>query len=253
MEKGNIYSFKVNKKIKKKVETTKKNKDGEDEIIITNKTVKTPVEFVIKRPSRRIAEEAEIHYAVELSKAIKLGLLTKAMLVKKYSDNGGALTEEETKELMRSLKKIHDLENKLMHEKASGNSDTSELESEILKLKKDLIELESSVQGVYQHTADARAERQTLLWYAVNLTSCKNKDGDFEPYFEGMDYDQRLEDLYEKDESEDEYHTETLGIILKTIGYWFYSQGASEEDIKKFIQSQEKLEKEEGLKDAHTG
>ena len=54
-----IYKFKVNKSEKKQVEVNRKNKEtGETETILQNKEVKTPVEFVIKKPSRRIVDEA---------------------------------------------------------------------------------------------------------------------------------------------------------------------------------------------------
>ena len=246
MEKGNIYNFIVKTSVTEKVESVQKNKDGEEETVIKNKTVKKPIEYVIKKPSRRLAEEAEIHYSVELSKAIKKGILTKAMLVKKYSDSGGALTEEENKNLLRQLKEVHDLENELMLKISGGakEEDIEELKDEIMKHKKELIELESSLQGVYQHTADARAERQTLLWYAVNLSSVKGEDGRFEQFFEGVDYEQQLEDLYEKDENGTKEQKEAVSKILKVIGYWFYAQNATQQDIDKFIKSQEEKEKQ---------
>ena len=106
MAKNNIYEFTFDKKEKKKVEVERKNKEtGEVETILQNKTVKTPIKFIIKKPTRRLADEAEIYYSVRLSKAIKMGIVTKAMLIKKYADNGGALSEEESKELLKSLKK----------------------------------------------------------------------------------------------------------------------------------------------------
>ena len=175
MAKENIYEFTINKSEKQKVEVNRKNKEtGEVETVLQNKTVKTPVNFIVNKPTRRIADEAEIHYSVQLSKAIKMGIVTKAMLVKKYADNGGALSEEESKELLKSLKKLHDQENeyklvvatKDKKQKAREN----ELELEISTLRREMISLESSLQSVYQHTADAKAERETLLWYVINLS-----------------------------------------------------------------------------------
>ena len=101
MAKENIYDFKVNRFQKKQVETKRKNKDGEEETVTTEKRVKVPVTFVVERPTRRIAEEAELFYSVQLSKGIKMGIVTKAMLVKKYQDSGGALTEMKPKICLR--------------------------------------------------------------------------------------------------------------------------------------------------------
>ena len=59
-----------------------KNKEtGETETVIQNKTVKLPVKFLIKKPTRRVMDEAEAQYAIEMSKNIKRGIVTKAMLV----------------------------------------------------------------------------------------------------------------------------------------------------------------------------
>ena len=68
MAKGNIYTFKITKSEKKKVETTRKNKEtGEEETVLSNKTVKTTVEFLVKRPTRRLADDADVYYSQQLS------------------------------------------------------------------------------------------------------------------------------------------------------------------------------------------
>ena len=60
MAQGYIYKFSIDKKEKKKVEVERKNqKTGETETILQNKTVKTPVEFAVKKPSRRVIDEAD--------------------------------------------------------------------------------------------------------------------------------------------------------------------------------------------------
>ena len=84
MPKENIYKFTVKRSEKRPVQTKRKNKDGEEETVTTNKTVKVPTDYILQKPTRRVAEDAEVFYSVQLSKAIKMGIVTKAMLVKKY-------------------------------------------------------------------------------------------------------------------------------------------------------------------------
>ena len=146
MAKNNIYEFTFDKKEKKKVEVERKNKEtGEVETILQNKTVKTPVKFIIKKPTRRLADEAEIYYSIRLSKAIKMGIVTKAMLIKKYADTGGALSENESKNLLKSIKELNDLENEYKLLKATNKDKDekriTELELEISKLKRHMIDL----------------------------------------------------------------------------------------------------------------
>ena len=221
----NIYEFTLKRKVKKQVETKRKGKDGEEETVLSNRTVSVPVKFFIKRPTRRMADEAEVFYSVQLSKAIKMGIVTKAMLIKKYADNGGALSEEESKLLLKSLKKLNDLENeyKLCVVKKTNESKkkSEKLALEIVTLKGELQELESSLQSVYQHTADAKAEKEVLLWYAIQLAKF-SEDGDEEQkFFQGMDFEEQLEDLYEKYEVEESFESEATSRICKVVGYWF--------------------------------
>ena len=244
MAKNNIYEFTVDKSEKKKAEVKRKNKEtGEVETILQNKTVKTPVKFIIKKPTRRLADEAEIYYSVRLSKAIKMGIVTKAMLIKKYADTGGALSENESKNLLKSIKELNELENeyKLLKvtKKKEDEKRIEELELEISKLKRHMIDLESSLQSVYQHTADAKAERETLLWYVVNLAKHVNENEEELDWFEGLDTEEKLENFYEKYDTEEGFDFEVVSKFSKAIGYWFYAQESSPEQIDKFIKKDE--------------
>jgi hypothetical protein len=239
MAKEIIYEFTIKKPEVKQVETTRTNKKGEKETVLSNKTVKTPVKIVVEKPTRRMADDAEVHYSIQLSKAIKMGIVTKAMLIKKYADNGGALTEDESKELLRSLKKLNDLENE--YKLIAGTKDetkkerSKELEVEIISLKRDLQALESSLQSVYQHTADAKAERSTLMWYVINLVKKETEDKKLVSFFKGIDFEEQLEDFYDKYESENGFDFDVVSKVSKIIGYWFYAQESSKEDIDAFI------------------
>ena len=65
----------------------------------------------LKRPSRRDLEEAELEYSVEMSRCVKKGILTKAMLYKKYSDTGGVWSEDDAKDYGKLYKEIFDIQN----------------------------------------------------------------------------------------------------------------------------------------------
>ena len=96
-----IYSFTVEKKetVKETEEQTQEGKDGKKETVSITKEVEKliPYQCIIRSPSRREMEEAELEYSIEMSKCIKRGILTKAMLAKKYSDTGGLLAEDDAK------------------------------------------------------------------------------------------------------------------------------------------------------------
>ena len=242
MSQGNIYEFTLETKEKKKVEVERKNKEtGELETIVQNKTVKVPLKYVIKKPTRRIIDEAEAQYAVEMSKNIKRGIVTKAMLVKKYADTGGTLTEEETKDMVRKLQKSNEISNKIQlltaTKKKGSEKEIEELTSELLILRKELADIEMSMQGVYDHTADARSERSMLLWYTIQLAR-KIEEEKEALFFDGLLYEDQLESLYEKDENGSSIEKEALNKFMSVISLWFYNNSATQEQIDEFLKQQ---------------
>jgi hypothetical protein len=240
MAKGYIYKFTLEKKEKKKVEVERKNEEtGEMETVLTTKTVKTPVEFIVKKPTRRIVDEAEAQYAIELSKNIKKGIVTKNMLVKKYADTGGHLTEEEAKDMVRKIQRSNELANEIQllaaTDKDKNKKKIEGLEVELLNLRQELADLEMAMQGVYEHTADARAERSMLLWYTIQLCGIL-EDQEEKSFFDGIIYEDMLEDLYEKDENGDEVEKEALSNFMLIVSYWFYNNSVDEKNIKQFLE-----------------
>ena len=240
MAQGYIYKFTLETKEKKKVEVERKNKEtGETETVIQNKTVKTPTEFVIKKPTRRIMDEAEAQYAIEMSNNIKKGIVTKAMLVKKYADTGGTLTEAETKDMVKKLQRSNEVANKVQMltavDKKKNQKEIEELNSELLILRKELTDIEMSMQGVYDHTADARSERAMLLWYTIQLAR-EIEDEQEVLFFDGLLYEDQLEDLYKKDEEGTELEKKALTKMMTAISYWFYNNNATQEQIEAFVE-----------------
>ena len=91
-----LYSFTIDEeKEVEKVSKRKNKKTGEETTVTKKVKEKVPIQISIKRPSRRELEEAELEYSVEMSRCVKKGILTKAMLYKKYSDTGGVWTEDD--------------------------------------------------------------------------------------------------------------------------------------------------------------
>ena len=107
-----LYSFTLDEEKEIEKTHTRKNKKTGEETTVTKKVKeKVPVEVFIKRPSRRQLEDAELEYSVEMSRCVKRGILTKAMLYKKYSDTGGVWTEDEAKDYGKLYKETFEIQN----------------------------------------------------------------------------------------------------------------------------------------------
>lgn len=250
MELKLLYQFTVDEEKEVEKETSKKNsKTGE--ITITKKKVKekVPIEVKIKKPSRRELEDAELQYTIEMSKCIKQGILTKAMLAKKYGDTGGAFTEEGQKEYGQLYKQILEFQNEYIKLDSATDLDAKQkkrfefVKEEIVKVKRELVQVESNLQGLFEHTADIRAQNKLLLWYTLHLTHIQNQE-DEEPihYFKGVDYEEKLEDYYDKEEENTELYQKIIKQVSTTLAFWFYNQASTQKEFEDIMEKVEKGE-----------
>jgi hypothetical protein len=234
---GLIYTFTVEKKetVKETEEQTQTGEDGKEETVSVTKDVEKliPYECIIRQPNRREMEEAELEYSIEMSKCIKKGILTKAMLAKKYSDSGGLLAEEDAKFLAKKYVEYGSLTNefqKLQLKKNKTDKDktrTDELAGQLMETRKHIIDMETSYASLFNHTADARAQNKTISWYMLHLSGLR-KEGEEEVsvLFEGEDFQEKTDEYYRLEEGGDEIYDMVSGKLAAFISYWYYSAGA---------------------------
>lgn len=243
-----LYQFTIDKEVEKIEETTKKDKKTGEEIT-TKKTVKVkqPIEFFIKRPSRRELEEAELEYSVEMSRCVKRGILTKAMLAKKYSDTGGVFSEDEAKAYSELYKQVLDLQNEYIRLDSADQKDAKQkkrfetVKFELTDVKRKIVEIESNFQSFFDHTADIKAQNRLLLWYVINLTYIQYENDDKpKPYFVGSDFESKIEDYYEKEESNDPFYFAAIKKASTILAFWFFNQASEPKEFDELIEKMEK-------------
>ena len=250
MEFKSLYQFTVDEEIEVEKESSRKSRKT-GEVTITKRKVKekVPIEVKIKKPSRRQLEDAELQYTIEMSKCIKQGILTKAMLAKKYGDTGGAFTEEGQREYGKLYKQILEYQNEYIKLDTATKLDAKQkkrlefLKEEIARVKRDLVEVEANLQGLFEHTADVKAQNKLLLWYALHLTYIQREE-DEEPiqYFKGLDYEDKLDDYYEKEEEGSSLYFQIIKQVSTTLAFWFYNQASSQEEFEELMEKVDKGE-----------
>tara|TARA_R100000742_G_C4252710_1_gene70866 strand:+ start:147 stop:899 length:753 start_codon:yes stop_codon:yes gene_type:complete len=247
MEFKELYNFSLEEEKEVKKTHTRKNKKGEETTVTKTVTEKVPVQVRIKRPSRRELEEAELEYSVEMSRCVKKGILTKAMLYKKYSDTGGVWTEDDAKDYSKLLKEILEIQNKYARlELVDKKTDEQKKELEKLKeklaeSKKAVIDAESSMQSLFDHTADIKAQNRLLLWYSLMLTYVQTeKDDDPVPYFEGQSFEDKIESYYLKEEDPSDFYNNLVKKVTTVLAFWFFNQASTPEEFNKLIEGVEK-------------
>lgn len=230
-----LFDFTV--KINKEVEKTETREEDGKTITVTSKIKEdVPVRIVFKQPSRRDTEEAEIQFSVEMSNCIKKGILTKGMLVKKYSDTGGIFSEDDDKRLtamyidMAKLQREYvGLENGNAEEKQKANAVLEKLAA----TRKEMVDLESTYLNLFNNTADIIAQNNIIRWFCVNLAYKQEESGKIEPLFVGSTYEQKLDNMRDLDEAEDPLYQAAFRKLATFVSFWYFSKNATKDDFKK--------------------
>ena len=240
-----IYSFTVeqNEKVKVTEMEEREGEDGKKEQLEITKEVEqaVPYRVILKQPNRREMEEAELEYSIEMSRCIKQGILTKAMLSKKYSDSGGLMAEEDAKQLSRLYMKFGELTNDLTRlttkptKTKREENKIAEQAGKLGEIRKEIVDMETSYASLFNHTADSRAANKAVTWYLLNLAYMRKDEGDqAEPIFKGETFQDKVDEYYRLEEAGSELYHLISSKIATYISYWYYSAGAvTEQDFNK--------------------
>jgi len=247
MENKQLYQFTLDKEVEKIVESTRKNKKTGEETITKKKVKeKIPIEVQVKRPNRRELEEAELEYSIEMSKCIKRGILTKAMLGKKYSDTGGLFSEEDSDNYAKMYKDALDLQNEYIRLETvkkrtkAQESRFEKLKGEVAVNRKEIIDFESNFQSLFDHTADVKAQNRVLLWYCLHLTFVYDEERDrFVQYFEGEDFDEKITSYYDLEEADDPFYWDLIKKVTTVVAFWYFNQASTQEEFHELIEKAE--------------
>ncbi len=234
-----LYHFEVKKDVEKKVEEKSKDEKGEEITITKTVTEQEPSTFAIQKPNRKIYEEAELFYAVKLSEGIKAGLLTRALLAKRYKNDGGPMSEPEKERYaevyyemlvkQEALEKLKlNLEGK---SEAERTKDASRLMADLIDLQDEIQSFENQQQNLFDQTAENRAKNATIMWWVLNLAH-KKTGNDYVNVFGEGDYDSRLDAYDDIEEKNEPFWTEVIKKFAYFTTFWYTNGITSEEEFK---------------------
>lgn len=235
-----FYQFAVAKKVEKEVQKTKI--IDEKEIKVLEKEIsEEPVSILFKKPGRRDEEEADLFYAKKVNYFVKEGLLTRAMLSNKYKDSGGFVSDETVKEYSKLVVRYLEIEREIVElkstKKGAKNKEKIEtLEEEYASTQKKIVDLQTYQDSLMSQTADDKAQNELLKWFALNFFYVQ-KDEEDEPkrYFSGETYEDRLENYYEKEDSDDEFHKQASAKIANVVALWFFRRSKTPEEFEELM------------------
>lgn len=219
------------------------NEKGE-EVKVTSKVKTTvPIKLAIKKPTRSLFDEAELFYGVRLSEGIKAGLLTRALLAKRFNNDGGVLSEEEQKE-------YNDLYNDFLNlqvdfQKLSLKQEslrTEEEKNELAKIIEKMTETREMIQkyemaqaNLFEQTAENRARNKTIMWWVLQLSLIEGDDKKLKELFGDGSYEDKLKKYDEIEESELGLEKIALQKLLYLISFWYIGRAATQEEFTKLL------------------
>lgn len=225
-----------------KVETSV-NEKGE-EVKITSKIKTTiPVKLAIKKPTRSLFDEAELFYGVRLSEGIKAGLLTRALLAKRFNNDGGVLSDEEQKEYNDLYIDFFNLQSEfqklsIKQEALRTEEEKKEIQNVIEKMntaRERLQKYEMAQANLFEQTAENRARNKTIMWWVLQLSLIEGSDKKFKDLFEGQSYEEKLNKYDEVEEGEFGLEKIALQKLLYLISFWYIGRASSQEEFEKLL------------------
>ena len=252
-----LFDFRIKRTTKETKEESSKNEKGETVTVTKDVEVVKSQKIVLRKPNRSLFDEAELFYGVRLSEGIKAGLLTRALLSKRFSNDGGILSENEKSKYADLYLKLYDVQ--LEHDRLVqlGEKKRTKAQEEKLKsiqqdlavIKKELTDFEMAQSSLFEQTAENRARNKTILWWTLHLGYFSDDEDKLTPVFAGDTYEEKLAIYDDLEESSDEFHEELLSKLLYYVSFWYVCKVNSEDEFKQLLLETEKAEQAEEAKE----
>ena len=251
-----LFEFTVNKKDKVTKTVKDINKDGQEIDAIKVVEEDVPYKFFIRKPNRRMLDEGDLQYGVALAEAIRAGMITRPLLSKRYTQDGGILAdfqtralEDLTEDLRKNYEEQEKIESKKKGEITEDEADRLEqLKKDVKPLSEILRRYNMAEESLFDDTAESRARNKAILWWIINLAyKVETEDGKEveKPFFSGKDYDEKLDNYDEIMESEELFSAQVTTEFSYNISLWYYARPNSKgqfEDMLKRISEEEEEE-----------
>jgi hypothetical protein len=246
-----IYEFTVNKEETVQEKSVEKKKDGSE--VTTSKDVvkEVPHKFFLRRPTRAMTDEAELYYGVKLAEGIKAGLLTRALLEKRFENDGGTRSEQDTKKykaITDRLKNFYEEQSKILDitEKKRTTSQKKrlkELEKEVRPARKELRDLQLEEDSLYEETAESRARNKVILWWMLHLAHSEQDGKDVE-FFGSGDLESKLKTYDDIDEGDDIFEIVVARKFAYYVSFWFVGRPNTQKEFQEMVDLALKLDEE---------
>jgi hypothetical protein len=239
-----LYEFSINKEVEVKETTNEKNEKGEEIQVSKNVKKELPQKYFIKKPNRGLFDEAELFYGVRLSEGIKAGLLTRALLAKRFTNDGGIFSEIDKEQYTSLYLKLFQLQNEF--QRLSVKEKSKEEELQYNNLIKDIAESREKIQdyefaqaSLFDQTAENRARNKTIMFWVLNLSYKENDNGAFSPVFGDGAFEDKLKEYDRLEETSDPFFEKLCQKLVLLISFWYMGRASTQEEFEKLFNLEE--------------
>lgn len=185
-----------------------------DKTIVEKTKVNRPVSvsFGLKKPYRFEKDEADIYRSVWETKYLDAGIYPQALLLKRYANAGGILSNEDRDKFNALQRDFLLAETELRRLQVNERDNSDAINAEALKLvtlRQELIDFKQAQSVFFENTAESKARQKLIQWVVLYLTyykpvNDKGEPGEWTPFFAGNTVDEKLDALDKVVENNDE-------------------------------------------------
>lgn len=228
-----LYSFKVDKIEKKELREEKE--DGS--VVLTYEDVSVPVGVTIKKPTVREKEHLSMIFDAAYSSAITGGIATESMMRRALLDSGGTESKLDVEYLDNIAKQAQNLqvEYDLAVKNGTSDEELDKIQEQIKSINDEYLQYREREQSIFSHSAEARAQKKTVLMSVLNLLFFEKDNGDHSYVFPGLNEEARENTYYEMAENDQATKTVEMRAFERAyvlIDGWLKGQIKSPEDFK---------------------
>jgi hypothetical protein len=252
-----LFEFTIPKVTTQTVSKESTNDEGE-KTTTEKEEVKTENNFVVlKKPNRGLYDEAELFYGVRLAEGIKAGLLTRALLAKRFSNDGGVMSETDKEQYADLYIKLFEVQNNIERASLISEADKTKEEKEQLiswlresaLAREDIQDFEISQASLFDQTAENRARTKTILWWVLNLAYFK-KGGEHTLIYEGETFEEKLSN-YDKLEDDDNVFWEELSRkLIYYVSFWYVGKAQTQQDFEELLREIDETQLDEMVEES---
>ena len=239
-----LYEFLINKEVEIKETHAEKNESGEEVQITKNVKKEVPHKFFVRKPNRGMFDEAELFYGVRLSEGIKAGLLTRALLAKRFTNDGGIFSEIDKEEYTRLYLKLFQLQNEFQRLSVKEKSDEEKKQyedvmKEIADVREKIQDYEFAQASLFDQTAENRARNKTIMFWVLNLAYEQKEDGSFKSVFGDGSFEDKLREYDRLEELNDPFFEKLCQKFVLMVSFWYMGRASTQEEFEKLFNLEE--------------